>query len=445
MDNHNLSKKPLFNLSKVLQETGIKADTLRAWERRYQLPAPSRTEGGHRLFSAYDIETIRWLQARQDEGLRISQAVDYWHELIAAGTDPLLNQIQEPTVLQITPETLDTKLPLNSLLRMWIDSSLEYDEAGAMRALDQAFSQFPWEVVCSTLISQGLQEIGQRWYTGEISVPQEHFASEIVICKLQSLIAAAPPSYHPQSVLISNPPGEFHTIAPLMIDLLLRYRGWEVTYLGANVPDEQLTEAVNKIQPTLVIMTAARLTSSAALLKTSSYLLERGIPLAFGGTIFTDIPEMADRIPGHFLGTNIGQAISKIETLLSAPEMPKEQDPRPNPYQDLASKFKTSLPFLENQALLTISANQGSEFPLSVLQDANDYLFQDIQAALTLGDLNLLDHNLDWIKGMLDSRDYHPGEFQRYLGTFLTITEAEFGELARPLLEKFASFSDKLE
>jgi DNA-binding transcriptional MerR regulator len=59
MENHTLSKKPLFNLSMVLQETGIKADTLRAWERRYQLPAPSRTEGGHRLFSAYDIETIK--------------------------------------------------------------------------------------------------------------------------------------------------------------------------------------------------------------------------------------------------------------------------------------------------------------------------------------------------------------------------------------------------
>ena len=64
----------------MLKETGIAADTLRAWERRYGLPKPERTSGGHRLYSQYDIQTIKWLMARQAEGLSISRAVEAWNE-----------------------------------------------------------------------------------------------------------------------------------------------------------------------------------------------------------------------------------------------------------------------------------------------------------------------------------------------------------------------------
>lgn len=56
-----VSTTPAFNLKVVLKETGIAADTLRAWERRYGLPMPQRSAGGHRLYSQRDIETIKWL------------------------------------------------------------------------------------------------------------------------------------------------------------------------------------------------------------------------------------------------------------------------------------------------------------------------------------------------------------------------------------------------
>ena len=84
-----LSTTPAYNLKVVLKETGLAADTLRAWERRYGLPMPQRTAGGHRLYSQRDIETIKWLMKRQEEGLSISRAVDMWNEQLASGTDPL--------------------------------------------------------------------------------------------------------------------------------------------------------------------------------------------------------------------------------------------------------------------------------------------------------------------------------------------------------------------
>ena len=69
------STAPVFNTKAVARETGVPADTFRAWERRYGMPRPQRTPGGHRLYSERDIAIIRWLRDRTDEGVNISHAV----------------------------------------------------------------------------------------------------------------------------------------------------------------------------------------------------------------------------------------------------------------------------------------------------------------------------------------------------------------------------------
>lgn len=79
---------PTYNLKAVVQETGLKPDTLRAWERRYGMPDPDRTGGGHRLYSQRDINTLKWLLARQREGMSISRAVSLWRNLQEEGRDP---------------------------------------------------------------------------------------------------------------------------------------------------------------------------------------------------------------------------------------------------------------------------------------------------------------------------------------------------------------------
>ena len=61
-----LSKTPIYNLKVVLKETGLKPDVLRAWERRYGIPTPERSQGGHRLYSEFDIALLKWLVVRQN-------------------------------------------------------------------------------------------------------------------------------------------------------------------------------------------------------------------------------------------------------------------------------------------------------------------------------------------------------------------------------------------
>ena len=70
-----LSTAPVFNTKAVARETGVPPDTFRAWERRYGIPCPQRTPGGHRLYSERDIAIIRWLRDRTAEGVNISHAI----------------------------------------------------------------------------------------------------------------------------------------------------------------------------------------------------------------------------------------------------------------------------------------------------------------------------------------------------------------------------------
>ncbi|MFZ5820363.1 MAG: MerR family transcriptional regulator, partial [Chloroflexota bacterium] len=162
-----ISATPAFNLKAVLKETGIAADTLRAWERRYGLPMPERTPGGHRLYSQRDIEIIKWLMAKQDEGLSISRAVDLWKEEIASGPDPLTASRQTGMILAPTAN-------LDAARQQWMDACLRFDESRAEQTLNQAFSLFPVEAVCMNILQKGLAQVGELWYENRANVQQEH-------------------------------------------------------------------------------------------------------------------------------------------------------------------------------------------------------------------------------------------------------------------------------
>ena len=113
-------REPIYNLKSVVRETGVKPDTLRAWERRYGLPQPARTEGGHRLYSQRDIDTIKWQLARQREGLRINQAVELWRSLEGADQDPL--QSRPMSEVSFSLETMGQTMA--DLRQRWVSACL---------------------------------------------------------------------------------------------------------------------------------------------------------------------------------------------------------------------------------------------------------------------------------------------------------------------------------
>jgi DNA-binding transcriptional MerR regulator len=397
----SLSETPVYNLKVVLKETGIAADTLRAWERRYGLPKPQRTAGGHRLYSQHDIELIKWLMARQAEGLSISRAVDLWMELTASMRDPLADYARTEVDSESLPAAATS---LDTLRARWLAACMAYNESDADQALNQAFALYPVEAVVIELLQAALHEMGEMWHAGGTSVQQEHFASALAARRLDSLISAAPQPTRKETILLACPPEELHAFPLLLLSLLLRRRGWNIVYLGADVPLSRLEETVQSVRPVLVVLAAQGLVAAAALRDTAVLLSKMAVPLAYGGRIFNQLPELRELIPGHFLTQNIQDVPGRIELLLedALPTAEVEKSPS-NP---LARAYQLNRPLIE-AALRDdplASALEGRD-----LESANLYFGRTLSAALQLGQVDYLKAELDWFRG-LSIRERKPAE-----------------------------------
>jgi methanogenic corrinoid protein MtbC1 len=438
------STTPAFNLKAVLKETGLGADTLRAWERRYGLPVPNRSTGGHRLYSQRDIETIKWLMKRQAEGLSISRAVDLWNEQIASGVDPLAGPAQTASVtastMPIQYQAPDTNLDL--LRTRWVEACMEFSEAAAEQVLNQAFSMFPVEVVCVEVLQKGMSEVGERWYQNRASVQQEHFASGLAMRRLDALLTASPAPTRNQTVLVGCPAEEWHTFTPLLLALLLRRRGLNVIYLGANVPSEQFSTTVKDLNAELVVLVAQQLITAAALQQTAQTLSAQKIRVAFGGRIFTIHSELCNMIPGFALGNTLSEAMETIEIILS--EKAKRNQPRRiSPMYAAAHQA-----FVAKRAQIEVTFRQSLE-SLSIapedIRTGTYFLGENITAALQLGDMSYVSTEVDWLRSLLKAYDTPPQQLIHFMETYSKAVHQNINGEGKPISEWLTNEVEKLE
>ncbi len=435
------STTPAFNLKVVLNETGLAADTLRAWERRYGLPAPTRTAGGHRLYSQRDIEIIKWLMKRQAEGLSISRAVDLWNEQIGSGVDPLAEsaQIAASSMIPVPYKSPDTTL--DTLRAAWIEACLQFSESMAEQALNQAFSLFPVEAVCIEVLQRGMSEIGERWYENRASVQQEHFASGLAMRRLDALLSASPAPTRNLTVLVGCPPNEWHTFTPLLLALLLRRRGLNVIYLGANVPAERFAATVKNIQVHIVVLVAQQLITAATLQQTALALSSQGIPVGFGGRIFNLQADLPATIPGHYLGPDMPSAVDEIEVILS------KRLRLPQPRATSPIYLAAHQAFVSKRAQIELTLKQMIE-PLSIapddIQTAIHFLGENIAAALQLGDMSYVSGEVDWLKVLLQFHKARPEQLIYFMEAYSEAVNKNINGQGQPIFEWFAAEVDKV-
>lgn len=395
-----------YNLKAVIHETGLKPDTLRAWERRYGLPTPERTAGGHRLYSQRDIDLVRWLVARQEEGLSIRHAVNLWRALEAAGEDPLADMQKNGDVVSnqiaVDEPPLVTDLtagqPLAQLRQQWVAACLAFDEPAAQHALNQAFALFAPEHVCFEILQKGMAEIGQGWYEGRVTVQQEHFASALAVRRLDALLMVTPPPNRVGRILVGCPPEEQHTFSPLLLLLLLRRHGWDAIYLGVDVPLAQIKATVQATHADLLILSAQQLHTAASLLEMAQMLADSRVLVAYGGLVFNQLPAIRQRIPAHFLGERLEDAPQMAARLLTNRPARPQPTPLSAAYADALAVFMECHPLIEAQAWRD-SAH--INIPPPILIRANSGMTQNILAALKLGDLNLAAADIVWLEDLL--------------------------------------------
>ncbi len=420
-------RQPIYNLKSVVQETGIRPDTLRAWERRYGLPEPARTEGRHRLYSQRDIEIVKWLLDRQQEGLRIKGAVELWRSLEADGQEPL--QPHPMSAVSLAPEPVGQTIA--ELRQAWINACLAFDEREAEKTLTQAFALYPPEIICLDLLREGIAQIGQGWYAGNITVQQEHFASALTMRRMAALLLAAPPPTRPGRILVACPPKEEHAFGLLLLTYLLRRRGWEVLYLGANVPILQLEKVLSTTRPSLAVSMALQLPTAATLLEMALFLQREGVPLAFGGRIFNRLPTLHTRIPGHFLGPSLELAAQSVEELMLTPRPTPTVNPILDTYRQAMTHYRERQLLIE--ADLMKLRPDFLDQPWSFI--ANRELARNVVAAMRLGDINFIEDSIDWVAGMSRNGHVTAETVGGYLGAYLEAARMHLDERGMPIVE----------
>lgn len=417
------NRTPIYNMYAMLQETGLSADVLRVWEKRYDLPKPLRSAGGHRLYSQYDVELVKWLRARQLEGLSISRAVELWRGMIADGQDPLAGAASE-AVGSIEAELPEADTRIKILRNHWLDACLAFDSQNAEDLLNQAIGLYPVETVCIEVLQWGLRAIGDLWYAGKASVTQEHFISGVAINRIEALILAVPQPTREQTVLIGGPTGELHTFPALLLTLMLRRRGWKVINLGADVPADQLMDTSRALSPDIVVLTAQTLPSAAALKHTAAQLSALNIPVAYGGLVFNRVPALRDSIPAWFLGESFSEAIANIAQLASERSIFAADHAAAVPLDAVTKLYQEKRLEIEAELVKQMS---WSGLEIKYIHAANTYFNRYLTAALELGSPAFLEGDLAWIDVLLSSRQLSIDFVGLYIRTYSQTVQAVLG------------------
>jgi DNA-binding transcriptional MerR regulator len=162
------SDNAIYSISTVSAMTGVNAVTLRAWESRYGLISPTRTNAGHRLYAEEDIERIKLILTLLDEGIAISRVKEALR--IAAE-----REVASPP---------DDQGPWEQFQRDMLNAVDRFDEATLERIYNESMSLYPVEVVTRQLLIPLLEMLGERWMKSDTGIAEEHFFSVFMRNKL---------------------------------------------------------------------------------------------------------------------------------------------------------------------------------------------------------------------------------------------------------------------
>jgi DNA-binding transcriptional MerR regulator len=247
-----------LRIGEFARRVGVSPELLRAWEARYGLLQPIRSDGGFRLYTAEDAGRVAGMKRGLDEGLSAAEAA----RRALAQARPAEGLLE------------DAQGRLLSAVR-------SYDEAALHAVLDEALAGFALETVLRELILPALREVGAGWERGELEIGQEHFASNLVRERLLGLGRLWGRGGGPLAILACAP-GERHDIGLIAFGLLLRSHGWRILFLGADTPLSTLAQAIRTTAPRLVVVASM---DSSLLEREAGELrrLGRSAPLVLSG------------------------------------------------------------------------------------------------------------------------------------------------------------------
>ena len=217
--------------------TGIKAHTIRIWEKRYKILIPERTQTQIRTYSDQDLSSLLNISLLNKNGHKISHIAEWDKDKI----NRLVWDIKMSRNVNFTEEKLILAL-LHTDEQLFSETlQVLIDDKGLSKTFSEDLMPF-------------LERIGVMWLVNSISAAQEHFISNLIRQKIISEIDKQEiPADKSNPVMLYLPEHDWHEIGLLFYQYLLRSKGFHTVYLGQSLPYDSLLDCIQRIQPKAII------------------------------------------------------------------------------------------------------------------------------------------------------------------------------------------------
>ncbi len=296
-----------YSIAAVSRRTGVSQLVLRAWERRYGAVVPDRTDTGRRLYTEADVAKLDLLQRLTGAGHRIGDIAAYSLSdlqslaatLPAAPADPAPAPVPDgPAAVAETAE---------SHLQNALAAVANLDARRLNEVLERALVDLSKPALRNDLLTPMLIEIGRRWNDGVFRIAHEHLASSIVTSFLASLNARQVVPAGAPVIAVATPSHHRHELGALLAASTALEAGWEVLYLGADLPAEDIAASARDrgaraVLLSLVFPTADRTVKDE--LRRLRRLLGADVAIVAGGRAVTTYADALADIGAHVIDSD---------------------------------------------------------------------------------------------------------------------------------------------
>ena len=282
-----MSDKAIHSIAAASQRTGLPQDLLRAWERRYQAVCPERSQGGRRLYTSGDLDRLLLLKQAIAKGHRIGALASLQNqelEELVRQSDRSLPQFAQGTT---GGSEFDAEHHLKEMIQ-----AVQSAQANALSdLLDAGSVGLSLPRLLDSLILPLIEWIGVNWHEGELRVSQEHMATAVLRTFLGNLLARRRAAPGAPCIVAATPSGQRHELGALLVGLTAQEAGWEVCYLGPDLPAEEIAAMVHACSAQAVALSISAQTGSPQLpgeLNRLLQLLPPHVKLYLGGRAAPD-------------------------------------------------------------------------------------------------------------------------------------------------------------
>jgi DNA-binding transcriptional MerR regulator/methylmalonyl-CoA mutase cobalamin-binding subunit len=287
-----------YLISTVSKRSGVKSDLVRAWERRYKAVTPTRTEGGHRVYSDLDIARLKLLNQATSCGHTISQianlSLDELKVLLRKE-----NEQSDQIFIKPVPINGDRLHLAEDYVQKCYAAVLAFDAHALESHFENAIVELGTEFFIDRLLNPLLTMIGDRWRTGELRPVHEHMASSIVRSLTYILRNNNPCAPDAPRMIVTTPINQLHELGALLAGIIAELKGWKVTYLGTNLPAEEIAAAVRYTSATAVTISISYKTDDTMIakeLRRLRKLIGNDVALVVGGRAAGHYEAILDQI-----------------------------------------------------------------------------------------------------------------------------------------------------